>query len=374
MAAPSRILIVGGGIAGLALARALRQQGLVSEIIERAGSWPASTTGLYLPGNGVRALGALGLAEKVLARAVCMSHQRILDHAGRQLAEIELGKFWNPVGPCAGIPRRDLHRILLEGTAGVPMRLGTTLRTLSQENDAVNVAFTDGSNGTYDLVVGADGIHSSLRKLVFGGRPPRRLGQVSWRFLVNHSGAIDTWTAMLGARRTFLAMPVASNRLYCYADLLTDTTDDPTNGDLARFRALFADFAEPVTSILRELESFRSIHFSPIEEVNVDTCVSGRVVLVGDAAHAMSPNMAEGASLALEDALVLTHMLVTQGSPDEALSAFSERRRARVRWVRRRTHRRDRIRTLPVLLRNLALRAAGTAIYQRDYRPLLQEP
>jgi hypothetical protein len=72
--------------------------------------------------------------------------------------------------------------------------------------------------------------------------------------------------------------------------------------------------------------------------------------------------------------LVLSHMLATQGSPDEALSAFSERRRARVRWVRRRTHRRDRIRSLPVRLRNLALRAAGTAIYQRDYRPLLQEP
>ena len=77
-------------------------------------------TGLYLPGNGVRALRALGLADKVLARAVCMSHQRILDHTGRQLAEIDLAKVWNAVGPCVGIARGELHRILLEGTGYLP--------------------------------------------------------------------------------------------------------------------------------------------------------------------------------------------------------------------------------------------------------------
>ena len=374
MPAPLRILIVGGGIAGLALGRALREQGFVPEIIERAASWPAGGTGLYLPGNGVRALGALGLADKVLARAVRMSHQRILDHTGRQLAEIELAKLWNPVGPCVGIARGELHRILLEGAAGVPMRLGTTVTTLSQEDDEVNVAFADGSTGTYDLVVGADGIHSSIRQLVFGDIRPRHLGQVSWRFLVDHFGAIETWTAMLAPRQAFLAMPVGPNRLYCYADLAALATEDPTGRDLVRFLALFAEFADPVPRILSELESFDSIHFSPIEEIVVDTCVQGRVVLIGDAAHATSPNMAEGASMALEDALVLTQMLATHGSPAEALSAFSERRRARIRWVRQRTHRRDRIRTLPVPLRNLALRLAGTALYQRDYRPLFEEP
>ena len=148
----------------------------------------------------------------------------------------------------------------------------------------------------------------------------------------------------------------------------------PYGRDLDRFRALFADFAEPVPRILSQLESFDSIHFSPIEEVVVDSWVQGRVVLIGDAAHATSPNMAEGVSMALEDALVLTQMLTTRRSPAEALSAFSERRHARIRWVRQRTHRRDRIRTLPDPLRNLALRLAGTALYHRDYRPLLEEP
>jgi 2-polyprenyl-6-methoxyphenol hydroxylase-like FAD-dependent oxidoreductase len=265
-----------------------------------------------------------------------MSHQRILDHTGRQLAEIELSKLWIPVGPCVGIARGELHCILVEGAAGVPMRLGTTLTTLSQEDDEVDVSFADGSTGTYDLVVGADGIHSSIRRLVFGSIHPRHLGQVSWRFLVDHVGAIDTWTAMLARRQAFLALPVGPNRLYCYADLASLATDDPTGRDLDRFRALFAQFADPVPRILGELESFDSIH--------------------------------------LEDALVLAQMLARHGSPDEALSAFSKRRRPRIRWVQQRTHRRDRIRALPVPLRDLALRLAGTALYQRDYQMLFEQP
>ncbi len=303
-----------------------------------------------------------------------MSHQRILDHTGRQLAEIELAKLWNRVGVCVGIARRELHHVLLEGAAGVPMRLGTIVTTLSQQDGGVDVTFADGSTGTYDLVIGADGIHSSIRQLVFGSILPRHLGQVSWRFLVDQSCGIKTWTAMLASRRAFLAMPVGPNRLYCYADLAIPTVEDPTGRDLDRFRLLFADFGDPVPSILTELENFDAIHFSPIEEIVVDSAICGRVVLLGDAAHATSPNMAEGAAMALEDALVLAQLLALHGSLEEALSAFSNRRRARIRWVQQRTHRRDRIRALPVPLRNLALRLAGTAIYQRDYRMLFEKP
>jgi 2-polyprenyl-6-methoxyphenol hydroxylase-like FAD-dependent oxidoreductase len=374
MPTPSRVLIVGGGIAGLALGRALREQGFAPEIVERASSWSAPGTGLYLPANGVRALKALGLVDKLLARAVRMSHQRLLNHVGRQLAEIDLAKVWNAVGPCVGIARGELHRILLEGSAGVPMRLGTTVTTLVQKDNAVGVGFADASKGEYDLVVGADGIHSSIRRLLFDGTGPRYVGQVSWRFVVDRVGGIDTWTAMFGQRRAFLTMPVAQNRLYCYADLTTTASEDPTDRDLARFLTLFADFAEPVPRILSQLGSFEGIHFSPIEEIVIDNWVRGRVVLIGDAAHATSPNMAEGASMALEDALVLSQMLATHRSTADALSAFSERRRPRTQWVQQRTHRRDRIRTLPRPIRDLALRLAGTALYRRDYRPLFDEP
>jgi 2-polyprenyl-6-methoxyphenol hydroxylase-like FAD-dependent oxidoreductase len=206
--------------------------------------------------------------------------------------------------------------------------------TLCQKASKVNVVFGDGSSNTYDLVVGADGIHSSLRQMVFGGPRPRHVGQVNWRFVLDYTGPKDTWTVMLGRRRAFLQVPIGPNRLYCYADLATPATEDPTHRELDRFRGLFADFGEPVSSIVGNLDAFDSIHFAPIEEVVTDTWVRKRVALIGDAAHATSPNMADGASMAVEDALVLTRMLMTHKSPDEALSAFTERRRARLNWVR----------------------------------------
>ena len=116
MPAPYRILIVGGGIGGLALGRALGQRGFTAEIIERAGSWPAKAA----PACSSLAMAParstmLGLADEVLNRAVRVTHQRVLDHTGRHLAEIELTQLWNPIGPCLGIARRELHSILLEG-------------------------------------------------------------------------------------------------------------------------------------------------------------------------------------------------------------------------------------------------------------------
>jgi 2-polyprenyl-6-methoxyphenol hydroxylase-like FAD-dependent oxidoreductase len=141
-----------------------------------------------------------------------------------------------------------------------------------------------------------------------------------------------------------------------------------------RLRTLFGDFGGPVPRLLGQLDRVDAIHAGPIEEISMDRCVDGRVVLVGDAAHATSPNMAQGASMAPEDALVLTDELSARGSPVEALAAFARRRSRRIRWVRQRTHKRDRIRGLPALLRNITLRTAGSAIYEADYRPLFDEP
>lgn len=178
---------------------------------------------------------------------------------------------------------------------------------------------------------------------------------------------------MLGRRRAFLALPVEDQRVYCYADLVTHGTEDPIAGDPSGLRTIFKDFGEPARAIL-SAAGFEEIYFSPIEEVTLERTFHRRVVLIGDAAHATSPNMAEGASMALEDALILARTLARGGPIPAALVTFDERRRARVRWVRQRTHRRDRIRMLPSPLRNLALRLGGTAVYRRDYRPLLDEP
>ena len=369
---PPSVLVVGAGIAGLALGRALRARGISVEIIERTTAWTPAGTGIYLPANGVRALQSLGLGDAVTSRSVRMTHQRILDNRGRLLAEVDLDAVWGAIGPCVGMRRADLHSLLLDGARGVPLRLGTTVTALTESHDTVTVVFDDGVQREYDVVVGADGVHSTIRRLAFGRTTPHYVGQVSWRFLSEHTHGITNWTVMLARRRAFLTVPVPGG-LYCYADVTCERVER-AKSDIATLRSLFSDFAMPVGAILDRLVNGDAVHFAPIEEVTVEPSVTGRIVLVGDAAHATSPNMAQGACMALEDALVLSEMLASDVHVDNQLLAFSERRRPRIRWVQQRTHRRDRVRSLPASLRNIALRSSAARMYRNDYHPLFSEP
>jgi 2-polyprenyl-6-methoxyphenol hydroxylase-like FAD-dependent oxidoreductase len=256
----------------------------------------------------------------------------------------------------------------------VPIRWGTTVEEIGQDSSSVRVRFSDGSTGAYDTVVGADGIYSSLRRMVFQGILPRYVGQVSWRMVIEDGLPFASWTVMLRPDRAFLTIPVGARRFYCYADVTSSASSDPTEGSLERFRDLFAGFADPVPEIVRKLSPLTAPYFSPIEEVALPHWVNGRVVLIGDAAHATSPNMAQGASMAIEDALVLAEALSTQATVPSALMAFEARRAPRVRWVQEQTDRRDRARGLPPLVRNWVVRLAGQRMFETSNRPLLNEP
>ena len=376
-----RILVVGAGLAGLALARALRQAGFAPEVIERADAWNGGGTGMYLPANGVRALRALGLEAAVAGRGAPIPSQRLLDHRGRLLADIDLRELWGDVGPCLALPRVDLHQVLREG---VPVRLGRTVGSLERVDGPVGVGFDDGGEGEFDLVVGADGLHSGIRRLAGDRRPPVPVGQQSWRFLAACPPEVTTWTVLLGRGASFLVIPVGGGAVYCYAD----TTDGNGNGagdPLGRLRRRFAGFAAPVPGLLEQLHDPDPpghppgvprtppprVLAAPIQQVAAEQWGRGAVVLVGDAAHGMSPNMAEGASLAFEDALVLAACVRDAATVGQALAAFVARRSPRTGWVRAQTHRRDRTRDLPPALRNLTLRTLGRRIFQSNYRPLL---
>ena len=204
-----RVLIVGAGVAGLALARALHQRDVTAEVVERVTHWESSGAGLYLPGNAVRALDELGIEPAVTARANPIVRQRFLDHHGRRLADIDVHRYWNGVGACVAIHRAALHEVLLEATAEVPTRLGTSVTDV-EDGQAPQVTFSDGSTGSYDLVVGADGVHSTIRSLALGGPPARYVGQASWRFLADGFPDISDWTVMLGRGRTFLTVALGA--------------------------------------------------------------------------------------------------------------------------------------------------------------------
>jgi FAD-dependent urate hydroxylase len=371
-----RALIVGGGIAGLALAPMLSRTGVAVEVIEREPAWRPSGTGMYLPGNAARALRALGLEAQVASRAVEIARQRFYDHHGRLLCEVDVAELWAAVGPCLALHRAELHALLREAAGEVPIRLGLTVERLAQRDGNVSVEFSDGTSGEYDLVIGADGVHSAVRRLTFEPTAvPRPVGQIGWRFLAPRPPEVTTWSVMLGRGTAFLTLPLADDRVYCYCDVVSSRDHDTHERDpRQRLNELFSRFAEPAAPLLDALDGAADIHVATIEEVALDRWAHERVVLIGDAAHATSPNMAQGAAMALEDALVLADSLQKIQAIPDALAAFEVRRRPRTAWVRAQTHRRDHTRYLPPAIRDNVLRFLGRRIFHANYRPLLDEP
>jgi 2-polyprenyl-6-methoxyphenol hydroxylase-like FAD-dependent oxidoreductase len=268
-----------------------------------------------------------------------------------------------------------LHEVLAFQGDPVPVRFGVSPRTFRQEDGTVTVEFDDGSTSHYDLVVGADGIHSQVRQLVVGAGVVRPVGQLAWRFVTECPPAVTTWTVLFGRRVSFLAVPIGGGKVYCYCDALTNRTPgqeaDDVTGQLTR---LLAAFTDPVPVILDTLRSNDAVYVAPIEEVILDEWSRGSVLLIGDAAHATSPNMAQGAAMALEDGLVLADCLASAGGISETLASFQARRRPRTQWVLGQTHRRDRARNLTPDLRNLVLRRWGRNIFHGNYRRLLDVP
>ena len=374
-AAGLRILVVGAGIAGLGAARALRQRGFAPNVVEQQSSWTHPGAGIYLPGNAARALRALGLESAVTERGSLIPHQRLCDHRGRLLADIDLAALWGDVGLCLAVHRSDLHEVLATHGQPVPIRMGRPVQRLHHGENKVTVEFGDATAERYDLVIGADGLHSTTRRLTVGARAVRSVGQVAWRFVTECPPEVTTWTVMLGRNVTFLAVPVGRGQVYCYCDSPADAISEPQGGDVTRRLAeMLYGFAAPVPAILDALGPDGSVHVAPIEEVCLDPWSYGSVLLIGDAAHAMSPNMAEGAAMALEDGLVLAECLASERGIAQAMSRFQARRRPRTQWVVDQTHRRDRTRNLRPALRNLVLRRWGRNIFHTNYRPLLQLP
>ncbi|MGC4855577.1 FAD-dependent monooxygenase [Micromonospora sp. DT4] len=361
---PLRILIVGAGIAGLAVARALRLAGFRPDVTDKLPVGESTEVGLYLPGNAARALRRLDLHDPVRPLGQVIRRQRFFDAAGAPLCEVDLDALWAGVGECRALPRSDLHRVLLSGAGGA-VRHGAEVRTLELLPGAVGVTFTDGTRTEYDLVIGADGPRSSVRTLAALGGPPRPTGHVVYRAVLRDGPTVTDWTALLGQRCGLLLVPIGEGRLHCYAD---EAGNEPPADPLARLRELFADYRGTVPEVLQTLDQ---VHVGITDEVELGRWHRGRVLLVGDAAHATAPTLSQGAAMALEDAVVLAESLRAAGSVEAALMAYESRRRPRTRWVADRTRDRDRTRDVPPALRDPLLRGRGGRIFGEHYRLLV---
>jgi 2-polyprenyl-6-methoxyphenol hydroxylase-like FAD-dependent oxidoreductase len=334
-----RVLIVGAGIAGLSVATALGQRSIGCELVERERDWTTVGAGVTLGPNGMRALRTLGLANAVEAAGRPIELVRTFTERGELRSEFP-GEVWEGVGRTVAIHRAALQRVLQRGARDVPVRLGTTVVQLTESDEVVEASFSDGTRGRYDLVVGADGIRSSVRAQCFHDTPPQYVGQMYWRTSV-HGDVVTTATMMFDEQRFVAIIPLGSGQTYVAAQLFGTNPFELAPVDVVpAVRERFADFASPMVDALARFDD-ATVHFGPAEEIERDQWRAGRVLLVGDAAHACSPTLAQGASMAFEDAVVLADLLDGRADADvpvdRLLDAFVARREPRARWVRERT-------------------------------------
>jgi 2-polyprenyl-6-methoxyphenol hydroxylase-like FAD-dependent oxidoreductase len=365
----SRVLVVGGGIAGFGLLRALSLQGVSCTLVERLPAPPGSGLGLNLPGNAVRALAALGLADEVVERGMRIRRRVYRNQAGRLLFAVDEEAFWGPVGPSVCLRRGDLLDILRTSTPEVTPRWGTPLVLAELVDEAVRVQLESGPTETYDFVVGADGVHSSVRRALRPADNLRRslMTEASWRFTAPNPG-VDCWTVWSGARGTFLLIPVDNEHVYGYA---STTRGGAAGNDPQWLPRTFAGFPEPVpTTVAAVLDARDQLYYSPVEEVRCQRWSRGRLVLIGDAAHATGPVWAQGAALALEDALVLADLLAGRSDWSGVGTEFERLRRPRVGHVQAATDKMSRIAGLPARLRDLVAPLLGPRAYREAYGPL----
>jgi 2-polyprenyl-6-methoxyphenol hydroxylase-like FAD-dependent oxidoreductase len=323
----------------------------------------------------MRILRALGMGAAVEHAGAVIREWDFCDQQGAVLSETDLEALWGDVGPFIGIERAKLQQVLLAAAAAVRSRLGLSITSLTHTDDDVTVGFSDGSIGKYDLVVGADGIASTVRKLTLNAAPPVYAEQVAWRSLAPiRPRGLTKLQFLLGDGCFFGLCPVGNGQTYGFGNVTEARFHDAVQGRLERLRERFAAFGELVQDYLAALEADEQIHCSAIEWVEQDEWYTGRVVLIGDAAHASSPMMGQGGCLAMEDAYVLAEVLRSAASLESAVDTYVSRRKARVTWVQQASRAVAESFRLPPATRNAALRERGDQLMHHRFAPLIPAP
>jgi salicylate hydroxylase len=337
-----RAVVVGGGLGGLAAAVALTQAGIDVQVHEQAQALTEVGAGVSLAPNGLRMLERLGVSESVERVGVrYMSNQLLLSDG--QAVRHEPGQFSQP-GTNVGIHRADLLAVLAAQLPAGTVRTGHQCTGLSQDADAATVSFADGTTATGDVVIGADGIHSTLQGFVVAPAKPVFSGVVAHRGLVPRidtyrGDAIQMW---MGESKHFLVFPVRAGQLLNYVGFVPSDTSVreswSASGDPAALAAHFAGWDPVIGQIIAAISGpgGSGFQWGMYDRAPLARWSSGRLTLLGDAAHPMLPHLGQGVNQALEDAVALATLLrACAGSRDvpRALAAYESLRRDRTARV-----------------------------------------
>jgi len=339
MAEVERVLVVGAGVSGMALATALKKAGKRPDLVEIQPQPDVLGVGISIQGPALRALQAIGLLDRCARDGFGYSQVVNCDRNGKVEGVVDLPRLNGPQYPsCVGMMRPTLHRILADALAeaGVTVRFGVTVRSLRQSPDRVDAVFSDGSRAKYDLVVGADGANSAVRELVFGPEwKPRYTGQAVWRAMVPRPEGVRARHAYYGPRHKAGFNPVSAQEMYIY--LVQNVTGDPRLDPErwpAVMRGLLADFGGRIEEVRDRITDPQRIVYRPVGALLLPPpWYVGRVVVIGDAAHTAPPQLASGATVAIEDAIVLAELVQSDLPAPQILGKFMARRYQRCRIV-----------------------------------------
>lgn len=327
-----KAIIVGAGIGGLCTAIALQKNGIETTVYERASELKTIGAGLSLWANALRVLDELGVGLKLRKASAFNGDGLIRSHNGQVLAHATSSTQDHNSPIC--VHRADLAEILYH-CAGDVVKLAYELSYYEQHAKAVTVHFSNGASDTADLLIAADGINSNVRAQMYPYSYPRYSGYTAWRSVVPFEHHLmqgkfgETW----GYGQRFGMMPISNNRVYWFA------TENAPEGKRysseqtkAHLQDLFGDWHEPIPALLEATKAEQILQHDIFDIAPLQNWMDGRVVLLGDAAHAMTPNMGQGACQAIEDAYALARVLARKSLP-EALYDYQNMRIPRVHQI-----------------------------------------
>jgi 2-polyprenyl-6-methoxyphenol hydroxylase-like FAD-dependent oxidoreductase len=337
--AVSRVLVVGGGITGGVLSLALAQKGVAVVLVDLRPELGGVGHGITLQGNALKAFQSVGIYDRLAERGYPFSHLRLKTADGHVMAEMDTPPMGGPDLPgTMGAVRGDIADILAEEvvTAGVDVRLQTTVTDLDDRGDSVVATLSDGTTESFDLVVGADGIRSKVRSMIGITDEPQPVGMGIWRTIAKRPAEMDCSELYYGGPKYKAGYTPISEDL-CYAFLLEGNLDRSYIGEGPRGAELKErgqGYGGTWGEVRDSLADDAIVNYQWIEAICVDSpWYRGRTIIIGDAAHACPPLIAQGAAMCAEDAVVLSEMVTSGEQLEDVLPAFMERRFPRVKMV-----------------------------------------
>lgn len=366
-----KILIIGGGIGGLTAAIALARATHEVTLVERAPEFSPVGAGIIMAPNAAKILASLGV--DLSTRGHPLPFLEIQDARGAVLQRIDTGRAAHTWGPTYALTRPSLSEALRQALpAKVELHLGRELTALNQDATGIEVTLTgEPTPRRFDVVIGADGLNSATRRLTIGDWPQRYSGVTCWRGLVPNPGFLGAVEAWGGAARVGV-VPLRDAQLY-YFLVLTSPARAPALSWPDGFLTAFGHLGGGVERLFEAMKQAPPLHHD-LDELDAPVWGKGRVLLLGDAAHAMTPNQGQGAAMAIEDAFVLAREL--SAGPDGALERYRDARQARVRAVQLDSRRLGQVAHWENLLlrgvRDGLMRLLPASVGDRQYRRVIE--